>query len=192
LDNDTLMCDDTQAEQSEADLLDAAAKGDLDAFWKFCVRVMPTLLSAQKAQCRQYGLPADLAQDFVDEALVHTVQWIRSNEGRTISASFLKVVSRNKMIDWMRRHRRVNRLKAPLPVEEVQSPEPKKSIESDIMKYYSELSDQDQEILALILFQNKSPQEAAAILGIEGWAAYKRYERALKRLKLKYITHHTF
>jgi len=186
------MRDDPQAEQSEADLLEAAAQGDLDAFWKFCVLVMPALLSAQKAQCRQYGLSADFAQDFVDEALVRTVKWIRSNEGKTISASFLKVVARNTMIDWMRRHRRDNRLKAPLPAEEVQSPEPKKSIDSDIMMYYNELSHQDQEILALILFENKSPQEAASILGIEGWAAYKRYERALKRLKLKYITYHTF
>jgi RNA polymerase sigma factor (sigma-70 family) len=47
----------------------------------------------------------------------------------------------------------------------------------------SRLEERDRSILGLILVQGVSPKDAASVLGVQPATIYKRYERALKRLK---------
>jgi hypothetical protein len=46
------------------------------------------------------------------------------------------------------------------------------------------LSEKDRTLLALRFFENKSGAETAAILGIQEWAAHKRVNRAVEKLRM--------
>ena len=53
----------------------------------------------------------------------------------------------------------------------------------DVRRAFAELPEADRLILRLILIDSRDPASAASELGIRKWAAYKRYGRALSRLR---------
>ncbi len=53
----------------------------------------------------------------------------------------------------------------------------------EISDGFKQLSKMDQVILELTLIKGYSPSEAASELQIGIWTAYKRHERAIKRLR---------
>jgi RNA polymerase sigma-70 factor (ECF subfamily) len=169
-------------ERSDSDLLKAAIEGDEQAFWEFCVRSLPALLNEQRAQCRSVGISPAMAEDFVNESLVKAVQWLRKHKPRKISKAWLMVISRNTMIDWIRRNR-FSKRSTSQTIDQLEDTARNETEIPVVLECFDDLSDRDKEVLELILFQDRSPPEAAQILGIEVWAAYKRYERALKRLR---------
>jgi RNA polymerase sigma factor (sigma-70 family) len=52
-----------------------------------------------------------------------------------------------------------------------------------LREHFDRLSAPNRQILELVLLENRPIKEAAAVLGIAEAAAYKRYERALRRLR---------
>ncbi len=69
--------------------------------------------------------------------------------------------------------------KGPTPLEDLLSKERRRKIVNAL----ESLDEQDREILALRQYEYLSNAEAAEALGISIEATYKRYARALKRLK---------
>jgi RNA polymerase sigma factor (sigma-70 family) len=163
------------------ELIESAIRGSDEAFTEFCVRSLPALLEIMRSQCRRFGVPPDLARDCVQEALLRMVEQRKGNP-RTVSTGWLVTVAKNFMFDWMRKERR----KKALDEEQFANvPEVERGGDdvSAVFEGFKRLSQRDQEILGLILLEGCSPPEAAARLDIQAWSAYKRYERALTRLR---------
>lgn len=170
-DHQTLDCGD----------LKAAVAGDDTAFAKFCARSMPSLLRIQQDRCRRFGIPPDLAKDFAQDALLRAVKWLRENPGKEVSTNWLSKVSRNVVFDWLRRSRpRSNMsevLNATTSIVGIGDDSPA------VMEAFEMLPPKDREILRLMLIEELPAAEAADRLEIGLWSAYKRYERALQRIR---------
>ena len=162
-------------------LLEEAVRGNEDAFSEFCVQVLPRLFGAQKARCQRFGIPLDLADDFVQETLLRAVKWVNSHEARDLSVNFLSKISKNVVVDWLRQRREVSNAEARL----ARTPGGQHFGEDmlAVREAFENLADRDREILQLVLIEDYTPAEAARRLGIGSWSAYKRYERALRRLR---------
>jgi RNA polymerase sigma-70 factor, ECF subfamily len=168
---------------SDGELLQAAAEGDEAAFAEFCVRSLPTFLGLLRSRCRHLGLPPDLAHDAGQETILKAINAFRKNPAVTPSLRWLITIGTNVLRDWARSKQRM-----PTASEETLGEVPSTEEEAtpfmdDVLAALERLAVQDREILELVLIQDMTPEEAAQQLGIGKWAGYKRYERALVRLK---------
>jgi RNA polymerase sigma factor (sigma-70 family) len=182
-DRDDSGRDAKSGQRSEAELLRAADEGDEDAFGEFCVRCIPALVRTQRARCQSLGIPPHMAEEFANETLVRAVQWLRNYPGGQLSRNWLFRVAHNVLVDWLRRHRGERQTFRGDLVESVVDRKADVEGTSGILEYFSQLPPRDREILELVLLEGHTPPEAAEYLGIQAWSAYKRYERALKRLR---------
>jgi len=164
------------------DSLRMVIEGNEQAFADFCIRSLPQLLTIVRTRCRRFGVPADLARDFVQEALTRLIEQRDKGALEQLSIKWLVTVSRNVMIDWIRKQRRVKTL-TDEQFERIPDQDQSNADLDAVLEGFGKLSSRDQEILNLVLWEGNSPAEAATRLGIEPWSAYKRYERALSRLK---------
>ncbi len=185
---------------SDGELLQAATEGDEQAFAEFCVRSLPTFLGLLRARCRHLGLPMDLAHDAGQEAILRALKWFQKNrpqpgevppdqppseeqERRQPSLSWLITIAMNVLHDWARSRQRMpnaaDESLANLTAAETVPPD----AYDDVIDALGRLPVRDREILELVLIQELTPEEAAKQLGIGKWAGYKRYERALVRLR---------
>jgi RNA polymerase sigma factor (sigma-70 family) len=184
---------------SDGELLQAATEGDDEAFAEFCVRSLPTFVGLLRARCRYLGLPPDLANDAGQEAILRALKWFQKNrpqpgepsssppdpdaEKRQPSLSWLITIAMNVLHDWARSRQRMpiapEEKLANLAAEETAPPDQYAAV----IDALGRLPVRDREILELVLIQELSPEEAAVQLGIGKWAGYKRYERALVRLR---------
>jgi DNA-directed RNA polymerase specialized sigma24 family protein len=190
---------------SDGELLRAATEGDEQAFAEFCVRSLPTFMGLLRARCRHLGLPQDLANDAGQEAILKALRWFHKNrtppttpaegappaeppappesERRPPSLSWFITIAMNVLHDWARSKQRMpnapeERL-ANLTAEDMAPP----AVYDDVLDALGRLPVRDREVLELVLIQELTPEEAAKELGIGKWAGYKRYERALVRLR---------
>src|SRR6202035_3827133 len=89
-------------EEHFCDLLQRASKGNKPAFAEFCMLALPVLLKIQKARCRRYAIPLDLADDFVQETLLQAAKWVtKQRDVKGSGFHFLSMISRNVVIDWL-------------------------------------------------------------------------------------------
>ncbi len=172
-----------RSDRTDGELLRAAAAGDETAFGEFCVRALPTLLRVLRARCRRFALPADLADDVAQETLLRALRELRTTPSRTLSLGWLLTVGRNRLQDEADARRRQASPTDDDVLKQVPAqPQPVEAL-CDVFDGLERLAIADREILELILFNEWTFDEAAAELGIGRWAAYKRYERALRRLR---------
>jgi len=161
--------------------LKAAVDGDESAFARFCTESMPSLLRIQQDRCLRFGIPPDLARDFAQDALLKAVKWFRENPGKEVSAHWLSKVSRNVVLDWLRRCRPRSNMS-----EILDATASTVDIGDDVravMEAFEMLPTKDREILRLMLIEGFTTAEAADRLGLGLWSVYKRYERALQRVR---------
>jgi RNA polymerase sigma factor (sigma-70 family) len=149
----------------------------------------------------------DLAQDAGQEAIVRALSWFQrnrtqrpeasadhhtseespseaENERRQPSLSWLITIAMNVLHDWARSRQRMpnaaDESLANLTAEEAEQPPEEYD---QVIDALGRLPVRDREILEMILIQEMTPEDAAFKLGIGKWAGYKRYERALVRLR---------
>lgn len=168
--------------KSDGELLQAATEGDEQAFWAFCVRSLPTLLRVTQARCKQQGFPTDLASDAVHEAMLRAIAWQRQHKGAKLSLSWLVRTTMNVLIDWLRQKRGKVPLNDDLLADIPERTEPTDRLE-DVLAGLERLSNRDREVLELILIKECSFPEVRDRLRISTSGVYKRYERALSRLR---------
>lgn len=172
---------DAENEPSDVELLIEALDGSTEAFTAFCVRVLPQLLSVQKTRCRRFGIPPDLAEDFAQETLARAIKWVNKNPNSHITNNFLSTISKRVVFDWLRQRRPVSNTDVILTgAAGIPQYEEEMLLVRDAFEH---LPRKDQDVLRLVLIQGYTPGEVGPLLGIQSWSAYKRYERALKRLK---------
>lgn len=162
--------------------LRAVLRGDEDAFVKFCVDVLPELLKQQERRCRKWKLPTDVAEDIVNEAIRRAVVWTRKHEEKIEQPThfinkILKQITFTTKAQYAK-HRHVEILD-----HHLQATDDLVALRMDVEEAFDRLQPAETEILKLILEQGHTPTNAAKILGIQKWTAYKRYERALVKIR---------
>ncbi len=170
------------SQRSDGELLRAAAEGDEQAYWEFCVRSLPTLLRFVRARCQKHGLPLDLAADAVHEAMVRAIGWIKKHPGARLTFSWLVQTATNVIVDWLRERRHEvtgGRVEIAAASETLGRTDDALDLRANLER----LPPPDKEILEKIYFRGLSPEEVSADLGLGKWAVYKRLERALDRLR---------
>ncbi len=177
------MTDETQ-QPSDAELLHAAANGDQVAFADFCVRSLPTLSRVVRANCHALGIPQGQAEDFVQQSVVEGIAAVHRRNfefprAENITALLITIAKR-LMLKWKSKHSRFLRE----PEEVAAHQQDLKSTQIvEILDAFERLSTADREILELVLLEGLSPSDLSVRLGVSRSTAYKRYERALRRVK---------
>jgi RNA polymerase sigma factor (sigma-70 family) len=162
-------------DQGDADLWEAMMAGNAKAYEQFCASFLPRFLRAARGLARSYGLSNVEADDLFQEALLRT---IKTHRGVKLEKplGFLVVAARHIAIDWKRKENR----EGSVPLN--QDPEfCDESRENQLDWALGQVNIDDREIL--VAMSNGSGQQAADDLGISREAAYKRYYRALERIR---------
>ena len=170
-----------EQDQTDGELLYAALRGDETAFTSFCVRSLPTLTRVLRAACRASGFPEDWAEDAAQESLMRAILQMRAEPPRQVSLGWLIRVGRNVLLDWARRQRRAPLL-SPDDTLAASNEGPPNETEA-LWVGMERLATADREIIEAVLINETSPETIAEKLKISRWAIYKRYERALIRLR---------
>lgn len=129
----------------------------------------------------------DMTSQVFMQALEHIISF-RYTPGARFS-SWLYAIARNLVIDHYRKHRETVALEQiePLPSAETASGAVDQSIDqARIRDVLHQLSSDDQEILQLRLWQDRSYREIAQIVQSNTVAVRARYSRALKRFNTHY------
>jgi RNA polymerase sigma factor (sigma-70 family) len=184
---------------SQEDLLRAAHRGDAEAFTVFCVRVLPGLRRYLEFQCRELGVPTDLADDFAQDTFVRALGHIQRQESsesspRTrVSTAWLQRIGYNLIVDWARANQRHQKAQSALQQAKPSSlTQQERDEREELLKFVGWLPDNEKEMLELVLLKGLHPLEAGETMGLGNAAAYKTYERAVKHVRDLIQEHGTF
>jgi RNA polymerase sigma factor (sigma-70 family) len=139
---------------------------------------------------RYVGNPHD-AQDVTQAVFVILAQKAASLRPRTTITGWLYETTRLAASQLLRtRNRRLAREQEAY-MQSTLDDSNTESVWQQLMPFLEEamtrLSEKERTVLALRFFANKNGAETAALLGIEEWAARKRAERAVEKLRLFFI-----
>jgi RNA polymerase sigma factor (sigma-70 family) len=180
---------------SSGELLRRAVGGDDTAYVVFASLAMPDLRNVLLAVCRKWGIPPEMAGDFIQETLTRTVHWLKAKpREEPLWPGWIPVVARRIAIDWMRKHKGPHRepdrsagalADVPSPPED---PHPARDLDDghdldQIRKRFKMLEVADRRLLNLIVVQGQRPDLAAAELNLEPVEVHTQLHRALSRLK---------
>ena len=182
------MTERNESGTSEGTMLAAAARGDRKAFENVCIRVLPNLLSFVQSKCRHMRIPRDLSEDFAHDALLKGIDWLGKHRFSTVHNGWLRQVAFRAMQDWRRREnsRRIvaqHNFNDKIILARSLSQYDTVGEVDRVYEALLRLPPQDQQVLRLILMENAKRRDVARRLGIGEWAVYKRYERALAKLR---------
>lgn len=133
----------------------------------------------------------DITAQVFMQALEHLAKF-QYQPGAKFS-SWLYTIARNQVIDYYRKHKEVANVDEidPIPVPETASSTVDEHIHQErVQVILKQLAPDDQEILTLRLWQEKSYSEVAKILQLNLVTARARYSRALKKFKQLYLQHY--
>lgn len=106
-----------------------------------------------------------------------------------VSVGWLKQIAFNMIRDWRRRNLRVTYVEELVAASRPEiSPDDVDEYE-EILKFFQWLTDDERDMLEMVLVESKGILEAGETLNLEKWAAYKTYERALEHLR-DLVSHH--
>jgi RNA polymerase sigma-70 factor (ECF subfamily) len=174
-------------EEQLAGLMRAAMSGDAGAYRQFLFDVTPHLRSIARNRCRAWGVAEAETEDIVQEVLlaVHLKRgtW---DQSRPIGP-WLAAITRNKLIDVIRRNGRhvaipIEDVMATLQAEEPASWLPKHELENMLKR----LRNKQQEIVRAISVEGISVRETAARLNMTEGAVRVSLHRALQMLAALY------
>lgn len=167
----------------DSDLLRGAVAGDDAAFAAFCLRTLPSLLRYLTGECRALGVPASLAEDAAQEAFLKAVAWVRANPAAALSPGWLVRVGQNTLRDWARRDRRARGGDDLPQVAAPPAGDPDPGFDDELWHALERLASDDRAVLEMVLIEEVPFPDVARRLGVSLDAAYKRYQRALTRLR---------
>lgn len=177
---------DSMERWSDDRLLREASNGNEDAFGVFCVRAIPALRRYVRFQCRSRDVPNDLVTDFCQQTLSRAIEHVRTNRPGSlpkVPAAWLNRIAHNLIADWCRRERKMSFFDD----IEIEAPETS-AFEDDeeqeqILKFFTWLSDNDRDLLEMVLVEELTIEEAGSRIGLNKWGAHKAYQRALAHLR---------
>ena len=167
---------------SPGQLLCLASAGDDKAFSEFCVTVLPRLRRLVRRRCRLLHIDSELHNDITHDTVLKAIIWLKKHPNVAVNFQWLKKIAENVAVDYRRM------LSSNVPLTEniattlLNDPEPA-SDSSIIVNALATLSPQDQRMLRLVYYDELDMESVASRFAIGKWAAYKRLERALSRLR---------
>ncbi|MGP9806360.1 sigma factor [Paracoccus sp. NSM] len=163
------------------DLLRRANQGDGAAFLRFLTEVTPALRALIRS--RGHGLPPDQHEDVLQEVLLAIHLKRGTWDGASPVRPWLHAVARHKVVDAFRkRGRRLH-----LPIDDLQDmleadPGPTPLAARDAERMLGMIDHRGAALVRAIRLEGKTPEEAAAGLGVTTGAARVALHRAMKRL----------
>lgn len=167
-------------------LLRRAADGDMQAFEELCGRILPPLNSFVKGRLRSLNMPCDLAPDTVHDGIIKAIDWLKLHPEASVNWAWLCKVT-DHVISDVRRQIAKNRAFSLTQTERLNEARGEKEDATELIEALKSLPHADREILQLVYFDELSAREAATRLRIDKWAAHKRLQRALSRLRAKFL-----
>lgn len=178
-------------ERSDAELVQATAQGDRQAFSQLYDRYAPRLLGLAERILGRRSDAEDLLHDFFIE--VHK-QAHGYDPGRGSVASWLVLRLRSRALDRLRSpayRRFVDLESAPksaepsISAEAVAAESEREPLHRSLQQSLQTLPDETRTILELVYFRDKSLPEVAAELGLPLGTVKSRIHRALRALRAK-------
>ena len=168
-------------EATQVELFDAASKGDGNAFEIICATVLPKLLSFLRMRCRKSGIPLDVAEDLAQETILRAAAALDRPIPARLSNSFLFSIAKNATLDYIKKKR-------PLSNQDLYLDSTAgKSLSSEdvvaIREAFAKLNESDREILRMVVIDGDSTFNITRSLNITPNTVYKRYARALAKLR---------
>ena len=169
------------------DLMRSAKAGDEAAYRRLLVAVTPTLRSVARRALMRAGQPTDSAEDIVQEVLLAVHLKRHTYDLAAPFAPWLFAVTRNKVIDALRRRGRrvfvpIEDFAETLPGEQT---EPRLS-EREVDARLKELPERQRDVLRAIAVDGASIKEAGTKLSMSEGAVRVALHRGLARLSAKY------
>ena len=177
----------TAREEEWASLMRAALSGDEQSYRRFLGLVSPHLRSLAVRRCAQFGMPAVEAEDVLQEVLI-AVHLKRDtwDTDRPIGP-WLSIITRNKLIDVMRR--RGKRMHVPVEdiIETMAAPEEANNLDvMDAERLIEMLRPPQDDIVRSISLNGASIRDTAERLRMTEGSVRVALHRALKTLASLY------
>jgi RNA polymerase sigma-70 factor (ECF subfamily) len=164
-------------------LMNAAVDGDAGAYRRLLESVTPLIRATAIRTCRRYAAPLSEVEDAVQETLLaihlkrHT--WRRGDP----LAPWISAITRNKLIDALRRRTRraeieIDEFVFELPAEADND----RAFSGDVEKLLDALPERDRQIVRAASIEGHSMREVGSLVGMNEGAVRVALHRALKRL----------
>jgi len=176
--SDSELCDALRGDAADSVLLQAFCSGDQTAFAAIHQRYAPELRGYVK---RRLG---HVVEDIVQEVFLVLAQ--RAHRVDPLRG-FLYKIARDKIADWQRKEvlqARFTQTEQSEPAYEADDAEETlREVAKDLDKWLPRLTERERVALQAIYFDELSPQEASAKLGIAQVTLRKQVSRAIVRLR---------
>jgi RNA polymerase sigma factor (sigma-70 family) len=173
---------------SDEELLREASGGNREAFGEFCVRSLPMLLRYARYHCAARNVPRDLAPEFCNEALLRALRHAALRSVPRAPQAWFQRIVLNCIRDWQRKNQRLEFID---PFDFGAAPPDSDSEErrEELLKFFRWVTDSERDVLELRLIEELDAGEISRRLGISVDAVYKRYERAISKLRDMLVEH---
>ncbi len=162
-------------EKSDTSLVDAAIKGDADAFEELCRRYYSAMVAIGHSILGDRDLAEDAAQQAFAKAAVNLPQL----KNRDHFAKWLAIICRNAARDMAQKIKKTDRIEdIPMTTGESNQEQTKEIVREALCK----LSDSARELVFLRFYDGLSYEQISAVLGISEQAINGRLRRAKKKL----------
>jgi len=173
--------------QEDRRILRSVADGSAPGFAIFCEEILPDLRAFVVSKCVELGIPKDLSQDFVHDAIIKAIEFLRKRPMVTVHRGWLLTIAHNAMIDWLRKRKTAPQsLDIQVDVRDQNRLKGNEHLDIEleqVARAFHNLSKNDRMMLQLVLIDAAETAAISRKLNITKWTVYKRYERALDRLR---------
>src|SRR5438552_9918331 len=176
-----------QRDADWGDLMRAANKGDAAAYNRLLTSLAPALRSVARRRLGRAGMPADDAEDIVQEVLLAIHLKRQTWDASLPFGPWLRAIARNKLIDAMRRRGRRDYV----PIEDVaemlasDAAEPT-PVPGRLDQHLQDLPGRQRSVVTAISFDGFSIRETATRLAISEGAVRVALHRGLAALAAKF------
>jgi len=165
----------------------AGIRGDTHAYHRFLNDVAPYLRAASRRGCERYGVPAGEAEDVVQEVLIALHVKRGSWDMSRPLGPWLSVILRHKLIDALRRRKRLSGISIDDIADLIPAPEDGEADDRrDAERLVGQLKETQQDIVRSISLEGKDVRETAQRLNMTEGAVRVTLHRALKTLARLY------
>ncbi|TPE48206.1 sigma-70 family RNA polymerase sigma factor [Amaricoccus solimangrovi] len=164
-----------------------AIDGDADAYRRLLTAITPRLRAMARRRCDQFGAPPSEAEDVVQEVLLAIHLKRGTWDPARPLGPWLSAITRNKLIDSLRRRGRV--VNAPVEdlIETLEAEETGAITDRlDVERVLGGLRDPQRDIVRSISLEGRGVRETAERLGMSDGAVRVALHRALKALAAIY------